>query len=261
MSKQKELYEAAGFSLQYPFRVNLLMWEDMTLFYGPLSYLSPHALGAMAINVAVYRPFLFRTKDNQLTPTKCIVIEPAAVHEMVGGHDVIVASLILEQSDYRYTDRTSLQQGLSSEKWVSVFKAIYEEKPSKIEVRKRINKLLRDEGIQPATIDERLKTAIQSIHQQDDGRVLQSALAEYEGLSASRFRHLFKDQLTVSYRQYGVWHRVLSGLRCFHRVDNLTHAAMDAGFTDSSHLNRCFKMTLGVTPSQVFKSIDRFEVD
>lgn len=261
MSKQKKLYEAAGVNFQYPFRVNVLMWDDMTLFYGPLSYLSPHALGALAINVALYQPFLFRTGGNSFMSTQCIMIEPAVKHEMVGGHDVIVASLILEQSEYSFIDRASLQHRLNNDMWVSVFRTIYEEKPAKVDARERIVKLLNSEGIRSATVDDRLKTAIQAVRRHNDGRVLQSAFAEFEGLSASRFRHLFKEQLTVSYRHYGVWQRVLSGLRCFHQVDNLTHAAMEAGFTDSSHLNRCFKMTLGATPSQIFKSMDRFEVE
>jgi len=43
-------------------------------------------------------------------------------------------------------------------------------------------------------------------------------------------------------------------------VDSLTYAAMEAGFTDSAHFNRCFRDTFGVNPTLVFNNIDRFEV-
>jgi AraC-like DNA-binding protein len=57
-----------------------------------------------------------------------------------------------------------------------------------------------------------------------------------------------------------MWRRTLAAMSSLHKVDNLTYAAMEAGFTDSAHFNHCFQNIFGVRPSLVFRNMDRFEV-
>jgi AraC-like DNA-binding protein len=56
-----------------------------------------------------------------------------------------------------------------------------------------------------------------------------------------------------------MWRRVILAMATLHKIDNLTYAAMEDGFTDSAHFNRCFRDTFGVPPSLVFKNMNRFE--
>lgn len=264
---EKKLYKVAASDIQYPFRVNLFMWPHRTLFFGPLNHLRMHSLGSLAINIGVYKPFFIRTENSDFTPTRCVIIPAGCMHEML-GYGNIVASLIIERSspDFNYLSKrlpfnTPYLMQLKSDKWVTCLQTIYELKPSKTEIAELINQLFEDDSKEQAGIDPRLGNIIQTLDKLDiEADISQSAIAASEGLSSSRFRHLFKEQFNVPYRQYKIWRRVLSGLSSFHKVDNITNAAMDAGFSDSAHLNRCFRNTLGVNPSQIFKNIDRFEV-
>lgn len=261
----QELYKVAIPEIQYPFRVNLFMWPNKTLFFGPLNHLALHSLGSLAINIGVYKPFYIRTEKSNFMPTRCVVIPAGCRHEML-GYGNVVASLIIERTSPEFSSfnkhisfHNSFLTEIHSEKWVNCFKEIYEEKPSKDEVNRLIGLLFRDNNDTEHNIDPRLNRAIITMQSDSENYHSQDLLAASEGLSPSRFRHLFKEQLHVPYRNYRMWKKVLFGLNSFHKVDNLTHAAMNAGFSDSAHFNRCFRNTLGVNPSQIFKNIDRFE--
>jgi AraC-like DNA-binding protein len=252
--------------IQYPFRVNIFMWPKRTLFFGPLNHLAMHSLGSLAINIGVYKPFYIRSEHGRFFPTRCVVIPAGCKHEML-GYGNVVASLVIDRdtSDFHFLNQkngfqvTELTQ-INSEKWIQAFQQIYEDKPSKDVVSQQLDKLLINDKGAVSNIDSRLTSVIHGLGIDGEFDFNQTNIAESVGLSSSRFRHLFKSEFKVPYRQYVTWRKVLSGLSSFHKVDNLTHAAMDAGFFDSAHLNRCFKNTLGVKPSQIFKNIDRFEV-
>jgi transcriptional regulator GlxA family with amidase domain len=43
-------------------------------------------------------------------------------------------------------------------------------------------------------------------------------------------------------------------------TDNLTIAALDAGFADATHFSHSFRDTFGINPAYVFRGINRFDV-
>jgi AraC-like DNA-binding protein len=53
---------------------------------------------------------------------------------------------------------------------------------------------------------------------------------------------------------------MLSALELLHGSDNMTRAALDAGFADATHFSHSFRDTFGVNPAPVFRNIGRFEV-
>lgn len=266
MSAVQELYKVATPDTQYSFRVNLLMWPNRTLFFGPLSHLGFHSLGSVAINTGLYRPFMMRTKNGDFKPYRTVIIPAGCEHEMMGFGN-IVASLIIERNSVDYANiskRASFQTphltNIVDPEWIECFQKIYEEKPAKEDVNGLLNQLLNTNSETEVSIDPRINNIIETIRTDDENSFSQEYLAATEGLSSSRFRHLFREQFNVPYRRYRIWRKVVTALNSFNKVDSLTNAAMEAGFTDSAHLNRCFRDTLGANPSLIFKSIDRFEV-
>lgn len=251
---------------QYAFRVNLFMWPNRTLFFGPLSHLGSHSLGSVAINTGLYQPFMMRTKNGRFKPYRTVIIPAGCEHEMLGFGNA-VASLIIERNSADYINiskRSSFQvpylTNIHDQEWVKCFQTFYEKKPAKDEVERLLNQLLNTNKETEINIDPRINNIVDTMRNNTADNFSQEYLASSEGLSSSRFRHLFREQFNVPYRRYRVWRKVITALNSFNKVDNLTHAAMEAGFTDSAHLNRSFNETLGVGPSLIFKSIDRFEV-
>lgn len=266
MSAVQELYKVATPNTQYSFRVNLFMWPNRTLFFGPLNHLGKHSLGSVAINTGLYKPFMMKTNNGTFKPYRTVIIPAGSEHEMMGFGN-IVASLIIERNSTDYINiskRDSFQvpylTDIYDPEWLKCFQKIYEEKPSKEEIEQLFNQLLNIDKEIEINIDPRINNIVETIRSNTDDHFSQKYLAATEGLSSSRFRHLFREQFNVPYRRYRVWRKVVTALNSFNKIDNLTHAAMEAGFTDSAHLNRSFWDTLGVGPSLIFKNIDRFEV-
>lgn len=81
------------------------------------------------------------------------------------------------------------------------------------------------------------------------------ALAQATGLSESRFNHLFRAEMGVSFRSYRVWSQVRGALGALGTDSRLTQAALEGGFVDSSHFSHMFRKTFGMTPSSVLKPL------
>lgn len=265
MPINKKLYKPAIPEGQYPLRPNIFIWPDRTLIFGALQRLEVHAMGAVAINVGPYQPFYVKT-GNSVRAFRCAIIPAGCKHEIMtnGG---ILASLMIERHSpvfsslsKRFPLQTASIIGVSDDEWIACFQQIYEDKPAKSKIVQMLDKLLAVSEVSEKIIDTRIGGIMEQLMLDPLADMSQETLAASVGLSTSRFRHLFAEQSTIPFRRYRMWRRVVSAMEVLYSVDNLTYAAMEAGFTDAAHFNRCFRATFGVNPSLVFKNIDRFEV-
>ncbi len=108
--------------------------------------------------------------------------------------------------------------------------------------------------------DHRIQHVINMISREPDRNFSQQELALAVGLSPSRFLHLFRQQTGLPYRRFRLWKRMLVAFEHLHASDNLTRAALDAGFADATHFSHSFRDTFGVNPAPVFRYIERFEL-
>jgi len=120
--------------------------------------------------------------------------------------------------------------------------------------------LLRCDGELNLVVDPRVQAAIDLIRDEPDYNFSQQYLADRADLSPSRFLHLFKQQTDVPYRRFRTWKRLFLALDSLSAVDNMTIAALDAGFSDATHFSHRFRETFGINPAYVFRGINRFDV-
>jgi AraC-like DNA-binding protein len=106
-----------------------------------------------------------------------------------------------------------------------------------------------------APLDGRVARSLQALRQPCDTTWGRDAAAAAAHLSASRFNHLFRAEMGVSFRSYRVWSQVRAAMVALGANPTLTRAALDAGFVDSSHFSRMFRQTFGMTPSSVLKPL------
>jgi AraC-like DNA-binding protein len=109
---------------------------------------------------------------------------------------------------------------------------------------------------QLALLDPRVLQTIELLkaqHKQDDSFSLEQLAAEVY-LSPSRLMHLFREQIGLPIRRYSLWQHMLNALLEMARGRSLTEAAHDAGFADSAHMTRTFRMMFGIKPSELFKN-------
>lgn len=118
--------------------------------------------------------------------------------------------------------------------------------------------LLQQECPRPLALDPRVAA---SLHALRGLRVAgaRAALAAAAGLSESRFNHLFREETGVSFRSYRVWSQVRKAMSCIDMSRKLTSAALEGGFSDSSHFSRTFRKTFGMTPSSVLKPLQTIQ--
>ncbi len=100
--------------------------------------------------------------------------------------------------------------------------------------------------------DARIIHVIELIQSNINCNLTVEALAESVGLSTARLMQLFKANTGIPIRRYRQWHRLYRAGVLLGRGSNLTDAALQAGFTDSSHFSNTFKDIMGMSPTSVF---------
>lgn len=110
-------------------------------------------------------------------------------------------------------------------------------------------------------LDARVLAAIEFINQ-NIGRSIQTTdISHHVGLSASRLRHLFSDQIGISITSYILWSRIKVALREMLKPDvTLSDAAHQANFSDHAHFSRTFKRMFGASPSLLLQHSEFIEV-
>jgi AraC family transcriptional regulator len=81
-----------------------------------------------------------------------------------------------------------------------------------------------------------------------------ATLSAIAGLGVSSFRALFKQSVGVPVHQYVIRRRVEIAANLLSRGGaRLSVVAVQAGFVDQSHMARCMRRILGMTPASVMR--------
>jgi AraC-like DNA-binding protein len=100
-------------------------------------------------------------------------------------------------------------------------------------------------------VDPRVVRACELIDEVPLDQVSLAALAKALHLSASRLRHLFREELGCSVSHYARWTAVWKAALLWAHGTPFTELAHEVGFYDLAHLDHAFVETFGVSPSAV----------
>lgn len=106
-------------------------------------------------------------------------------------------------------------------------------------------------------IDPRVSRIVAAMSNAPGKLVPVEQYASSVGLSASRFQHLFTQQVGVPFRRYRAWHRLRTAIGEIVKGSNFTQAAHAAGFHDQAHFSHDFRRTFGARPSASLKRLRR----
>ncbi|TAN66085.1 MAG: AraC family transcriptional regulator [Methylobacter sp.] len=250
----------------YPAYMRLFIWRGRSLYFGPSVQLNAHSYATVALHVGVYRPFRIKIANGAWQRCRCAIV-PAGIRHELDFEGGIHGKLFIERdsSDFLYFKRRFAWPGQASvffhdDELVDQLRWIYELDPDKTVIESCLDKLLQCDGELNLEIDPRVQTAIDLICEEPDCNFSQQYLADRADLSPSRFLHLFKEHTDVPYRRFRTWKRLFLALDSLNAVDNMTVAAIDAGFADATHFSHSFRDNFGINPAYVFRGINRFEI-
>ena len=109
-------------------------------------------------------------------------------------------------------------------------------------------------------VDDRIRAVIQIIKDELTVNHPNQELAERVGLTEVQLSRLFKATTGVPIRRYRLWHRLFVTAIRMAEGQTLTDAALEAGFSDSSHFNHVFRSMLGLKPSDVLNRKEHMKI-
>jgi AraC-like DNA-binding protein len=250
----------------YPSYTRLFIWPSRLLYFGLSQHLTAHAYATAALHIGLYQPFQIKIGDGKWQQCRCAFVPTGIKHALNFGNG-IHGKLFIERDSadflyfkrrFPYTEQTVTL--FEDPALLAAFLWIYEENPAKNQIAHHLDQLLNCDGSLDFKLDPRVQTAINLICEEPGRNFSQEYLATISGLSASRFLHLFKENTDVPYRRFRAWKRLFLAIEFLNSRDNMTYAALEAGFSDATHFSHSFREMFGVNPRFVFQGIDRFEV-
>ena len=203
-----------------------------------------------------------RHGDDQWIETPSCAIAPDEFHSFAADGKVQATVYVDPECFEGYSLRRSLSAPLSflSEARLSLgqdaVRAFWDDPPDENGTRAFIDTMIRLFVTGPMAprvgLDPRVARAIQYIRGSDASRVRLEDVAAEVFLSRSRFSHLFRAEVGISFRRYIAWRRLTRALLFLTQGHTLSSAAHFAGFSDPGHFTRTFCQMFGAPPSRVF---------
>lgn len=247
------------------FPTYFFMWQNRSLYFGPLQHVEPRLHGAPVLLVGLYKHFQIRIHHGALIECECAIVPAGVLHELELSGNVL-AKLFIERDspDYwAFQQRFNVQphrfQIVNDASIVTFFREIYEESPAKTVIKTKLDSLIPSDTTHQPFIHPRIMSVLDLLRNEPEQNHTQFEIAETAHLSASRFQHLFRHETGIPYRRYRIWKRLGKAIDVMRQTDCMTQSAMDAGFSDASHFSHCFKDFFGANPSFVFKQLTRLE--
>jgi AraC family transcriptional regulator len=114
------------------------------------------------------------------------------------------------------------------------------------------------DGLRPGALpmrrlDPRVSRVLRTIRVSDDLRISLDQAAGTAFLSATRFAHLFKEQVGLPFSRYMLWRKLTRAMVALGSERTIAAAAHAADFADAAHLTRTFYQMFGMAPSALMQ--------
>ncbi|MDX5297779.1 MAG: AraC family transcriptional regulator [Gammaproteobacteria bacterium] len=234
--------------------------HDRALYQGHLANTAWHRHGAPVLLVGLGRGFRVHLADGRVEHAQSALLDANQAHILESNGEP-VASLFLEPD----APETQALRHTYLNREACVFDLVpapttgsrLERRIQSLDLETVLARSLRNTHHKP--LDARIVQTLKALRSAPGIRPVRSQLAAQAGLSASRFNHLFSEQMGICFRRYRLWAQVRAGLMHLRPHARLTDLAHDTGFADSAHFSRTFRDLFGLPPSAVLKDLKTLE--
>jgi AraC family transcriptional regulator len=249
-------------------KMHIYAWPERFLYLGPSARTSSHRNHAATWLVA-QRGTLQVTLQNGTVLENEVIYVPSETEFSTAEATSMIAALYWEPESESFSRASEQFDALKPRGFqcrygnVAELESLYNTRTSLADADRLLAKIfgLDDLGrADAASADARITEVLQFLRDAPHDYDSIDALAERVHLSASRFQHLFSEQVGVPVRRYVLWLKMRRALELAMAGDSLTRAALSSGFSDSAHLSRTVRQIMGIAPEFLFRHRERLVV-
>jgi len=246
-----------------PYTSAFYAWKGVSAVFFS-SCLTPfHRHNAIQLILDTQQSFRFRTKNSGWSTHRSLIIKENVLHQLDTNDSVQliiyldpeteiaaeVRAAYLDKNEvyspqlniFHFVNSNQLQQALLGSD-SSLLEAL---------VHRLLTHLSWKAGI--IHEDERVARVEQIIATTPPAEITLKSLAGEVCLSESRLRALFRNVTGVPLYRYVLWNKIRFATNRIMAGDSVNDAALEAGFTDSSHYHKMMVQVFGISPSRFLK--------
>lgn len=247
-----------------PYTCPVYVWDGASAVFFS-SCLTPfHRHNTMQLVLDTQTNFRFRVKNGPWESYKSLIIKENVVHQLDTNHSVqLIIYLAANTKIARAITAAGLLENHTYSPDLNIFhvansneleKALVSPEP--VSLKNLIDKILhilsREIGV--SSSDHRIALIEQAISTRHPEDISLKSLAEIIYLSESRLRSLFKEVTGIPLHRYILWNKIRFATNQIMAGDSVNQAAIEAGFTDGSHLHKMMVKMFGKSPSTFLKN-------
>lgn len=236
---------------------SFLVWQDLAGYSGPSFSTTRHSHFFSQLCLGNGRPFRLRGRDGRWRSYDAAFIPSGVSHQTEeSGHPFTIlladplttgAGLFPDKEIKPGEPAIDVSESFRDER--TDFGAILE-KPGHAARSEILDLFARHAGVNAKQLDYRIFESIERMRTADPSRPLGEYAAQ-AGLSAGRFRHLFREHTGVAFSAYRLWLKMRKAVAALGRNPALVDAAYEGGFADQAHFSRVFRRSFGMSPTEL----------
>ena len=247
-----------------PYTSAFYVWNgSSTVFFS--SCLTPfHSHNTMQLVLDTQKNFRFRVKNGSWETYKSLIIKENVIHQLDTNNSVQLIIYLAAESEIARAIKSGglLENDIYSPE-LNIFHLVNSNEleqalvnPEHSKLKNLIDKVLGSlsREVSHASSDNRIAFIEQAISTLHPDEVSLKSLADTVYLSESRLRSLFKDVTGVPLHRYILWNKIRFATNQIMAGDSVNEAAIEAGFTDSSHFHKMMVKMFGKSPSGFLKN-------
>ncbi|GLT11968.1 helix-turn-helix domain-containing protein [Sulfitobacter porphyrae] len=248
----------------------MLMLADRVYYHGLLgSRMKNRRFGAVSLYVAPKGSFRLKLGDGQWTREDVTVLPSYQTHQIVSDCGSIINVLIEpdrlcfgEYDALLDKSRDPVRKAALIDRIRAAARRLPFAAPDGDIATQEFDRIVLGRSLAQRRIDPRIQSALDMLEEEGlECQASAAAISDRIGLSSSRFLHLFKEQTSVSFRNFRMWRRARGFLFYANQNSSLTNVALSLGYPDSSHFSHSIRKTYGLQPRSIRIGSQNLRVD
>lgn len=260
------LYLSVGASATPPARRrSMIMTPDRIVYSGLLGSPSSRMFGAHIVYVAHETPFEITIGHGPRQQRRLAAVPAGEVHE-IRSADRLIRDILIEPESASPEDVLELERCCLADEVATcahlaqAFEAWLAGRDFAHAGTFELDQFFFSRRLAPRTVDARIGRVVERIRACPSAQFSAAECARLTGLSFSRFVHLFKEEIGMTFRAFCAWKRARSVLPAMIGPCNLTQLALDAGYPDSTHFSHSIRRIFGLRPRDILAGSRRLSL-